>query len=178
MSDDRPAVPAQLKRDLMEEAGYRCAIQTCKGTDALEMAHIVPWSQVREHSFENMIVLCAVDHHRYDTGRIPRKSIEAFKANLGLLRGRYSDAERRILEAFAANAPFLLDKIELPIPGGMRYTVMYLVRDGLIEVESKSGVIISGLPAHETVFLTEKGIQVVRRMQEAQKIEETTESIE
>lgn len=173
MPEDRPAVPAQLKRDLMEEAGYRCAIQTCKGTDALEMAHIIPWSEVREHSFENMIVLCAVDHFRYDNGKIPRKSIEAFKANLGLLRSRYSDAERRILEAFAMNFPpgQLNSSVALPIPGGTSYTMMYLEHDGLVVVTPNQGISIGGLPPWELVTLTQKGIQVVHRMQDAKRIE-------
>lgn len=172
MPEGRPAIPAQLKRDLMEEAGYRCAIQTCKGTDALQLAHIVPWSQVREHSFENMIVLCAVDHHRYDAGTIPRKSIEAFKANLGLLRSRYSDAERRILEAFALDGRPLSTNNAWPIPGGAAYTVMYLERDGLITVHPNEGIMIGALPAYELVALTAKGVEVVRRMREAYKIEE------
>ena len=177
MPDKRPAVPIQLKRDLMEEAGYRCAIQTCKGTEALEMAHIVPWSQVREHSFENMIVLCAVDHYRYDTGKIPRKSIESFKANLGLLRGRYSDAERRILEAFALNhsAEALNTLLGFPIPGGTGYTMMYLVKDGLVSVTPNKGISIGGLPPYEIVTLTHKGIDVVKRMQNALAIDSASE---
>ena len=156
----------------MEEAGYRCAIQTCKGTDALEMAHIIPWSEVREHTFENMIVLCAVDHFRYDNNKIPRKSIEAFKANLGLLRSRYSDAERRILEAFALDDRPLTTNNAWPIPGGTAYTVMYLERDGLITVHPNNGISIGGLPPYELVALTSRGIEVVRRMRNALVIEE------
>ncbi|TFD53004.1 HNH endonuclease, partial [Cryobacterium frigoriphilum] len=66
MSDKRPDVPAALERQIKEEAGHRCAIPTCRGTSGLQMAHIVPWEVVREHTFENMILLCAVDHLRYD----------------------------------------------------------------------------------------------------------------
>lgn len=173
MPEGRPSIPAPMKRALMEEAGYRCAIQTCKSTEALEFAHIVPWSEVREHDFENLIVLCANDHYRYDNGRIPRKSIEAFKANLGLLRSRYSDAERRMLEAFASEPPEYWEGRYFPIAGGTSYTMMYLVKDGLVEIESNSGIVMSGIPAWESVSLTPKGIEVVRRLKEAQAIDGT-----
>lgn len=106
----RPDVPAALERRLFEEAGYRCAIPTCRSTSILEKAHIVPWAEVQEHRFENMIVLCAVCHGLYDREKkIPRKSIETYKANLGLLTHRYNETERRVLDYFLdLNNPELL----------------------------------------------------------------------
>ena len=161
-----------MKRAVFEEAGYRCAIPTCKGTSALEVAHIVPWSDVREHTFDNLIVLCAVDHTRYDRDEIPRKSMQVFKDNLGLLRGRYSDAERRILEAFA-NLPGQPEPdAGFPIPGGTAYTMMYLVKDGLVTVHPNNGISLGGLPPYEIVVLTERGLATVERMRSARLIED------
>jgi 5-methylcytosine-specific restriction endonuclease McrA len=60
MSDDRPAIPAGLERDLMIEAGYRCAV--CKTTEPLVIDHIIEWAVVQKHEFENMIVLCGNCH--------------------------------------------------------------------------------------------------------------------
>lgn len=167
----RPAVPTTIRRALFEEAGYRCAIPTCRGTSALEMAHIVPWSEVRAHSFDNMIVLCAVDHTRYDRGEIPRQSIQAYKDNLALLNGRYSDAERRILEAFTQVPDAQLGTGGLPIPGGTAYTVMYLEKDGLVTVNPNRHISIGGLPPYELVWLTPKGIEAVRRLRTAQRMD-------
>lgn len=96
-------VPLPMERRLKEESGYRCAIPTCKQTSALEMAHIVPWAKVQQHTFENIIVLCAICHTRYDSGDIPRASIVQFKRNLGLLTHRYSQMEYRALTYFANN---------------------------------------------------------------------------
>ena len=62
MSEQRSPIPADLQRSLMIEAGYRCAI--CKETSGLQIDHIIEWSEVREHKFENMIVLCAICHAR------------------------------------------------------------------------------------------------------------------
>lgn len=173
MVDSRPAVPAALRRELYEEAGYRCAIPTCRGTSALEMAHIRPWSEVQEHAYENMIVLCAVDHTRFDRGEIPRRSMEAFKDNLTLMNGRYSEFERRILETFAQGTEADLASGTLPIPGGTSYTVSYLLRDGLVIVEPNDQISIGGLPPYELVELTQKGIDAVRRLRSAQRIDST-----
>lgn len=167
----RPAVPAALKRALYEESGYRCAVPQCRGTSALEMAHIEPWSAVRSHTYENMIVLCAVDHTRFDHGEIPKQSIQAFKDNLALLHGRYSDAERRVLEGFAAMPAAERETAGLPIAGGTAYTMMYLVRDGLVDVIPNRGITIGGLPPWEMVVLTPKGADAVGRMQGAQLID-------
>jgi len=167
----RPAVPTALRRALYEEAGYRCAIPTCRGTSALEMAHIVPWAEVQTHSFDNMIVLCAVDHTRYDRGEIPRQSIQAYKDNLALLNGRYSDAERRILEAFTQVPDAELGSVGLPIPGGTAYTVMYLVKDDLVTVNPNRQISIGGLPPYEIVSLTRKGVDAVGRLRTAQRID-------
>lgn len=160
-----------MKRRLFEEAGYRCAIPTCKGTAALEMAHIEPWSKVRSHDFENMIVLCAVDHTRFDRGDIPIQSIRAYKANLSLLSNRYNDTEQRILTIFARE----IDTAEpaalrMVIPGASRFLIMFLIQDGLVIVEPGGGVTMNGISAHEHVRLTEAGIEFVRQMATAQPI--------
>ncbi|MFJ8604526.1 HNH endonuclease signature motif containing protein [Streptomyces shenzhenensis] len=82
MPDNRPAVPRQLARDLLVEAGHRCAIPTCRAT-TLELAHITPWAKTRAHDFDNMITLCPNCHTRFDRGEIDRLSMLQYKANLG-----------------------------------------------------------------------------------------------
>lgn len=132
MSDDRPAVPAPLKRALYEEAGYRCAIPTCRVPGPLELAHIEPWSQVREHRFENMIALCRNDHFRFDHSEIPRQSVRVFKSNLAVLNARYSEIERRLLEHFVEAG---MDAV-VTIDAGDLATLSFrnLVRDELVTV--------------------------------------------
>ncbi len=81
-SNVRPAIPRQLERDVLVEAGHRCAIPTCKQTP-VEIAHINPWETVREHTFDNLIALCPNCHDRYDKkGEIDRKAMLQYKANL------------------------------------------------------------------------------------------------
>lgn len=165
--------PAALRRALLVESGHRCAIPTCKSTSILEFAHIVPWAEAKEHTFENMIVLCAMCHGLYDREKkIDRKAMLAYKENLGLLRSRYSDAERRVLETFVVDPGPPNMQNSLPIPGGTSYTMLYLVRDGLVTVTPNSGISIGGLPPYELVRLTAKGVDAVNRMRDASTLDE------
>ena len=43
MTLSRTAIPAALERDLMIEAGYRCAV--CQSTSPLEIDHIEDWAK-------------------------------------------------------------------------------------------------------------------------------------
>lgn len=92
----------RAQNEVLVEAGHRCAIPACRATTT-EIAHILPWSEAREHAFENLIALCPNCHTRYDKGEIDRQSMGVYKRNLGLIGDRYSDAERRLLELFAQN---------------------------------------------------------------------------
>ncbi|MEV5317116.1 HNH endonuclease signature motif containing protein [Streptomyces sp. NPDC052687] len=84
MPENRPAVPRELERRLLVEAGHRCAIPACRSTP-VELAHIVPWAKVQEHTFDNMIALCPTCHTRYDNGHIDRRAMFQYKTNLRLL---------------------------------------------------------------------------------------------
>lgn len=81
MPDPRPAIPMDLERRILVEAGHKCAVPTCKQTP-VEIAHIVPWSQVKRHEFDNLIALCPNCHTRYDRGDIDRKSMQIYKMQL------------------------------------------------------------------------------------------------
>jgi hypothetical protein len=98
---DRDPVPAQVKRSVLVEAGHRCAIPSCRATTT-EIAHIVPWAETRDNSFENLIALCPNCHTRYDQKReIDRPSMKMYKQNLGVLNNRYGEIERRLFSVLA-----------------------------------------------------------------------------
>ena len=115
MPDGRPAIPAEMKRRVLMEAGHRCAIPACR-TVPVELAHIEPWSEVGGHSFENLIALCPTCHTRYDGGGIDRLSMRGYKANLAVISGRYGEMERRVL-GLLAEEPQTADSI-CPAPAG------------------------------------------------------------
>lgn len=119
-----------MQRALKEETGYRCAVPNCRESSSLVLAHIVPWSQVREHTFDNLICLCSVCHSKYDTGVIPRQSVLVFKANLSVLNNRYGDLERRILLQFSERP----NAQAIYIDRSMLLLVKYLIDDGYLKV--------------------------------------------
>lgn len=165
MPDGRPAIPADLQRRVLMEAGHRCAIPTCR-TTPVELAHIVPWSEVRGHTFENLIALCPTCHTRYDTHQIDRLSMKGYKANLGLVSGRYGEIERRILDQLAITRQ---DRFRLP--GGWDIPLMYLLRDGLIvKAPFGGGVIINGLSATDDYLLTTAGQEFIKRWVTAEAV--------
>ena len=171
MSESRPAIPRPLARAVKDEAGWRCAIPTCRQTAALELAHIEPWSKVREHTFDNLIVLCAVCHSRFDKGEIDRQSIYRYKDNLAVLNGRYSDIERRVLEALSAHPP----GTRLELYGVDDLLLRYLVGDNLVvEVPpppGQGGVVIMGVSAKRYYALTEAGFRFTSRWREGENVE-------
>jgi len=168
MKDTRPSIPMSLQREVLVEAGHRCAISTCRHPTT-EIAHIVPWTEVNEHKFENLIALCPNCHGLYDRDKkIDRKSMLLYKANLGLVYCRYGEFERRILGIFCdlpkANAILL--------PGWHDIHVYYLLKDGfLLKTERNSGVIIGGVPSWEEYQLTSSGRAFVENWKEGRFID-------
>lgn len=171
MPEGRPAIPAELKRAVLVEAGHRCAIPTCRA-ETTEIAHIVPWEKVKEHTFDNLIALCPTCHTRYDVGQdIDRKAMLQYKANLGLLTSRYGDLERRFLEALAAEP----SSSGVILPGGMTLMMKHLLDDGMVVIGENSGgsMGIAGVmvPAFQTYVVTAKGHRLVQRWVDASPIE-------
>ena len=160
MADRRPKLPRPLERELLVEAGHRCAIPTCRQVP-LELCHIIPWNEVSEHTFDNIIVLCRNCHFRFDHGEIDRKAMRMYKANLATLTGRYGDLERRVLQRFADEPD--LEKIELL--GGFDIMLMYLIRDGLLRpADIKHGVLfVTPAAVQQSYCITEQGREFVRR---------------
>ncbi len=92
----RPAVPIELKRRILVEAGHRCAIPTCRATTT-EIAHITPWSEAKEHKYENLISLCPNCHTRFDKGEIDKKAMLMYKDNLRFFIDKFSKFELDVL---------------------------------------------------------------------------------
>jgi hypothetical protein len=182
MPEGRPPIPSPLERELRMEAGYRCAI--CRAVGPLVIDHIEDWAKVREHKFDNMIVLCANCHGLKGNrrGQIDRTALRQYKANLALLNHRYGDFERRILDYFAANPKpnFIL------LPGGMELLFHYLVSDGYLEhltafepafassytlFDNLGNELKIDIPSQVAYRMTESGLEFVRKVQEAKPLE-------
>ena len=74
----RSAIPADMRRKVLVEAGHRCAIPHCTFTE-IDVHHIIPWEICQEHSPENLIALCPNCHRRAHKGEIDRKALILYK---------------------------------------------------------------------------------------------------
>ena len=165
---ERPKIPKALERKVLIEAGHRCAIPTCKHV-RVEIAHIIPWTENQEHKFENLIALCSNCHDLYDKDKkIDRKSMFIYKQNLGLLRHRYGEFERRILYLLCED----YHVISIQLPGLSELQIYYLLKDGLLAKNGKnSGVFSSGIPTWEIYQLTEVGKIFIDNLRQARSLE-------
>lgn len=164
----RPPIPIALERAVKVEAGHRCAIPTCR-YPRVEIAHIVPWADVLEHQFENLIALCPNCHDLFDKDKkIDRRAMQIYKANLSLLNYRYGEFERRVLQLFCDQPT--ADSVNLP--GWHDIHVLHLLKDGLlIKTDENSGCILAGIPSWEKYQLTVKGKQFVNDWKKAHSLE-------
>ncbi len=79
MTESRPAIPTEIKRNVLVEAGHRCAIPTCRNTANIDIHHIIPWERCKEHKEENLIALCPNCHRLAHDKSIDRKSLLKYK---------------------------------------------------------------------------------------------------
>ena len=163
----RDPVPAEVKRAVLVEAGHRCAIPTCRATTT-EIAHISPWAETQDNSFENLIALCPNCHTRFDQKKeIDRIAVKMYKHNLGILNNRYGEFERRLFEVLAKSSERVF---VLGAAGDL--LVANAVKDGFfedkhvegmgLEVQSDTGY-SKNFPLTFTYWVTDAGVAFIKR---------------
>lgn len=162
----RDTIPASIKRAVLVEAGHRCAIPTCRATTT-EIAHIVPWAETQDNSFENLISLCPNCHTRFDQKKeIDRLSVKMYKQNLGILNNRYGEFERRLFEVLAKSGERVF---VLGAAGDL--LVANAVKDGFFENNKIEGMglLVQGsngfeknFPMTFTYWVTDIGIEFIQ----------------
>ena len=163
----RDAIPTETKRAVLVEAGHRCAIPTCRATTT-EIAHIVPWAETQDHSFENLIALCPNCHTRFDQKKeIDRLAAKMYKHNLGILNNRYGEFERRLFEVLAKSNERVF---VLGAAGDL--LVANAVKDGFFENKHVEGIGLQvsdsngfskNFPMSFTYWVTDPGVEFIRR---------------
>lgn len=154
----RPPIPADIKRRVLVEAGHRCAIPTCRYIE-VDIHHIVPWAQCQTHEYENLIALCSNCHRRADDGKIDRKSLRLYKANLRFTHDKFSQLEVDVL----------FDLYKMPPGQGIAWPpfnhvlLRRVLEAELVQIhEPEGGVFLGGMRSSPDVLsLTAKGRQYV-----------------
>lgn len=162
MAESRPAIPAELKRKVLVEAGHRCAIPTCRYIET-EIHHIIPWETCKEHKYANLIALCPNCHNRADKGEIDRKSLKSYKAKLQVIHDKFSQLEIDILFELHRES-----SKRIPCLPFMRILIGRMLDSDYIKYHEEQGtVFINGIKAsHDFLSITKKGIEFVNEINE------------
>lgn len=91
MPQNRPRIPADVERQVLIEAGHRCAV--CGSELPLERAHIIAWSRSKDHSAANLLCLCANCHGRADTEKWGEETLRQYKQRPWVIRARIEAAQ-------------------------------------------------------------------------------------
>jgi|ERR1019366_1950426 hypothetical protein len=78
----RTKIPSNTIRDVLTEAGYRCAVPTCRNILAIDLHHIVEVKDEGKNELSNLLALCPTCHALYTRGTISKESINAWKTML------------------------------------------------------------------------------------------------
>lgn len=79
---ERKSLSQRLVTQVLTEAGYRCAVPTCRGILAIDMHHIWEVAAGGGNSPQNLIALCPTCHALYHRGTISAESIYVYKSVL------------------------------------------------------------------------------------------------
>lgn len=76
-SENRKAIPAEIKREVETNAGHNCSVKNCPEHTYLEIHHIV--FNRENNDLENLVLLCDKHHKMAHKKIIDRKSLKRYK---------------------------------------------------------------------------------------------------
>jgi hypothetical protein len=79
---ERKNLSVKTRANVLTEAGYRCAVPTCRNILALDMHHIYQVADGGGDDPSNLIALCPTCHALYHRGTISSESIYVYKSML------------------------------------------------------------------------------------------------
>jgi hypothetical protein len=149
----RKPIPLDVTVMVLTEAGYRCAVPTCRGILALDIHHMVEVSENGGNAVENLLPLCPSCHALYHRGTIKKESIYAWKALLVSLT--------KAFDVFVVDQLLFLNKPQTPnlgVSGDGVLQFARLIAAGLatFKLKLKNGPLLL-----YSVYLTETGKQLV-----------------
>lgn len=150
----RKPIPSQVRRDVLTEAGYKCAVPTCRNILAIDIHHMVQVSDKGGNVLSNLLALCPTCHALYHRGEIAQESIYAWKLILvSLSRAFDTNAMDDLL--FLKQTP---SSKSLQVSGDGVLKFSRLIGAGLAEFKltMQNGPIVL-----YKVYLTQRGTQLV-----------------
>lgn len=151
---ERKKLSLKLTTIVLTEAGYRCAVPTCRHVLALDMHHIWEVSAGGGDDPSNLIALCPSCHALYHRGTISADAIYAYKAMLVAISRAFDlEAVDRLLFLSPLEKDFLI------VSGDGLLHFARLIAGGLTSVELKANN--NWQIVTYSVNISEKGKQLV-----------------
>ncbi|SRR6266536_5149951 len=149
----RTAIPTSVKREVLAEAGYRCAVPTCRTILAIDLHHIIEVQDRGPNELSNLLALCPNCHALYTRGTISKDAINVWKTILVALNHAF-DKES------VSNLLFLKQTANnmVPISGDGVLKFSHLIASGLAQYQlyMQNGPLFLFV-----VFLTTKGNRII-----------------
>ena len=148
----RKALPQDVRRRVLHEAGYKCGNPVCRTIVTLDIHHVVPVAEAGKNEPENLLVLCPNCHALHHRGEIPIESLRAWKMLLLAINEAFDRRSVDLLLALDATGMLF-------VSGEGVLECAALVAAGLVQRGSYN----DGRRAFPTysVSLTEKGTALV-----------------
>ncbi len=162
MARSNTKIPVNVRELVLTEAGYRCAVPTCRLPTPIDVHHIKPLADGGTDDAENLIVLCASCHVRYHReGRPSRSAILAYKTILrSISRGFDWESVDLLLFVYSkAN----LSQLHISGDGILRFAKLLVA--GLIDygpVQLGANVVRGSYYRYYSLRPTERGETLVR----------------
>src|SRR5579862_3222002 len=78
----RTKISPSIAQAVLIEAGYRCAVPTCRATLAIDLHHLVQVSAGGGNHVSNLLALCPYCHGLHHRGTIPAEALRVWKGLL------------------------------------------------------------------------------------------------
>lgn len=129
----RDSLKLKTRVMVLTEAGYRCAVPTCRNILALDMHHICEVSAGGGDEPSNLIALCPTCHALYHRGTISEESIYLYKSMLVAITQAFDlEAIDRLLFLESCDKDFLV------VSGDGLLHFSRLIAAGLATAEQKA----------------------------------------
>ena len=159
MTSKRTAIPEDIRRGVLIEAGYRCAVPTCRALLVLDLHHLIPVRDGGENAAGNLLALCPTCHAMHERGKIDSEAIRAWKAMLVSLSAAF--------DRDAIDSLLLLRDLKnhghesLAVSGDGIGRYASLIFSGFAEYQSKGGLRGGLNEDWFEVRISEKGLRLV-----------------
>jgi hypothetical protein len=160
---ERKNLSLKVRTIVLTEAGYKCAVPTCRGILALDIHHMYQVADGGGDDPENLIALCPTCHTLYHRGNYSSDSIYAWKSMLVALSRAFDlDAVDRLLFLNGCSKDFLV------VSGDGLLHFGRLIAAGLASMDQKANN--NWQIVTYTINISEKGRQIIEAWKSGDRV--------